>query len=402
LNDGTRGLILAVGIVDNSKMSPFTFLVIFWDADSKKICLVPHSSIMKLIHESKMQKPSRELGKLSSVEEEQAISDAIKFLMPETMKGDDAVFYSDHTDTRWCGANLNRHRFSPNCKKGRKTLVVGASESARQLRPTTDRRQSKKAKKAAAGAAATAAPSSSTSIVLHDSNKNSGRGSKRAVPESSSTTSDDPGALLSAFFRAVGSTSEAAQLKANKDATAKQDENTEKLIEAMKKTATVAAEGSAALLEQQKASSAEIKSVLLNQIESQKSMYQQQLENDAATNAQFFELLHANTSGSSGYEAKLRPEAELKRALASVGLERAEKSLRKAGVTSVAILKELSEGDAKVVGLASFQLRALLKPPPPLVNSAVGTRLKGMCSFKPGFLSWMLEQAPSGRSSQSS
>jgi hypothetical protein len=37
LNDGTCGLIVAVGIVDNSKLSPFTFL--FWDTDSKKISL---------------------------------------------------------------------------------------------------------------------------------------------------------------------------------------------------------------------------------------------------------------------------------------------------------------------------------------------------------------------------
>jgi hypothetical protein len=70
-----------------------------------------------------------------------------------------------------------------------------------------------------------------------------------------------------------------AELKANKDAIARQADHNTELIEAMKQMAAV----NAALLEQQKASSKEIKKILSSQIESQASMSENQLEHDGAT-----------------------------------------------------------------------------------------------------------------------
>jgi hypothetical protein len=387
LNDGTKVLVLGVGLVDDSRASPFTFLVIVFDLDALKTCLVPHSSIMKIVNEEKMPTQSSSLPDLSASEEALAIAAGVEYLRNETPKDNTSVFYCQNTETLWLGGN-NRIPHSPHSKKGRKTLVDKGDPPVTLRGSTGEKPQTKKAKKAAAAAAAAeqaaTAPSTSTSLVSFESRRggskrggssgthSSGVVAKRpafeslsvgnpeaeaarkeansAVLEAAKTAASRDAAVAIAKAEASRDAAEAA-LKASQDSARVQATHTNQLR-------AIEAQGNTELLKQFHTSAEEVKALLKDQIQMQAGAAQQQMQHGTETNAQFLDYMRA-TSSSAGTSGS--GESDLQLLLRKVGVEETHAALQKAGVTSVAVLRELVEDDAESVGLKRFQLRALLR-----------------------------------------
>jgi hypothetical protein len=368
LNDGTEVYVLAVGLVSDSRTSPFTYMAFVWGVEEQKILFVPHNSVMKVINEEKVPTPSSALKAMSDSEMDVAVGALVGFVDNGTEKTNESVFFCCSTETLWKGNN-NRIPFGPGTKKGRKSLVR-KGEAALTLRSSTEPKQSKKAKKAAAAAAAGAstALSTSTSMVAFEppcgrskrggnsGPRDSGWATKRIAPESRPGPAEEYHKVATtaslAISRAEASRDAAvAALKATQEAARVQALHANQLR-------AVEAQGHMERISQLEVSTAEVQAVLKDHIKAQASAAQQQMQHGSETNAQFLDFMLA-TSSTAGTSAS--GETDLQMLLKKVGLEGTFGALRKEGVTSVAVLKELVESDAESVGLTRFQLHALPK-----------------------------------------